>query len=48
MSSATMTCWRPAQRGEWLKVTRPASAWRTHPVTTDTTGDSPAHHTLRD
>lgn len=46
MSSATMTCWIPVG-GVWLRDTRPASAWRTAPVTTATTDALLAPHTPR-
>lgn len=45
-SSATMTCWIPVG-GVWLRDTRPASAWRTAPVTTATTDALLAPHTPR-
>lgn len=46
MSSATMTCWIQVG-GVWPRDTRPASAWRTAPVTTATTDALPAPHTPR-
>lgn len=48
MNSATTTCLMPTRRGEWLKATKPASALRTHPATTGTTGASHALRTHRD
>lgn len=46
-SSAITTCWTPSLNSPWLKATRLASAWRTRPVTTDTTDDTPARHIPR-
>lgn len=46
-SSATMNCWTPLLSGRWQRATRLASAWKTPPVTMDTTGDMPARHTHR-
>lgn len=42
-----MNCWTPLLSGRWQRATRLASAWKTPPVTMDTTGDMPARHTHR-
>lgn len=47
MSLATTNCWTPPRSTRWPKATKPASAWRTLPATTATTGDLPAPHTPR-
>lgn len=46
-SSACTSCWIPELIVKWLRVTRPASVWRTPPVIQDTIAASPAPHTLR-
>lgn len=47
MSSATTICWMPVHRSVWLRGTRLVSAWRTPPVTRDTTAATPAPLTPR-
>lgn len=46
-SSATTTCWKLSLKGRWPRATKPVSAWRTRPVTMDTTGGMPAPHIPR-
>lgn len=47
MSSATMTCWMQPRARRWLRATRPASAWRTAPVTSATSSATRAPLTRR-
>lgn len=47
MSSATMTCWMQPQARRWQRATRPASAWRTAPVTSATSSATRARLTRR-